>query len=405
MTAERSRYPKPKSLQRISAQLDTFICEAPSIIATKGTSSNIDRPSYDIAGDILEHHYKILVTIKNLGEVATLNSSSNLHRTVEYLTPDYLAFLRNRENHQAIKTRLELQEKTIEFSEIVKEVLESHKNILLLHRDSKSEKVKNHVGAGTYGDVYKINFNDQNYAIKIFNYRSNSVAHDVSALLKTNGIKNTPEIVAYCSINKYIVMTFVDAIELDKCKEKITAQDIKKHLPQMIETIKELNDAGVFIDRNQSNIMFNPKTGFWFIDYFNDQKHYDFTSSRNSEQLLAEQVFYTLKNIGRLPKKCRSSDLVIQKIEICLEIAEYLTKNEPELLEAIKNFYQKLCENNPSKKINIFNIATIDMDFAINTAEPIIYKSTSLLKKHSSNPKIQELAEKLNKYNLKWIFS
>lgn len=163
--------------------------------------------------------------------------------------------------------------------------------------DTPSEQVPGYLASGNESDVYVVEREGRQFAVRISRDADDPVGTDnyASGLMAGRGIAGLEQMVG---------LSYEDAVTVSellpgKRMEEYTPQEIaaisQEHLDQLAKTVIKAASAGISIDGSGGNMLYDPEHGFGFIDYGR-------TSSERSEgvaRAVTDGLFRMSHWIGR----------------------------------------------------------------------------------------------------------
>lgn len=210
------------------------------------------------------------------------------------------------------------------------------------------------LGEGRAGKVYPVNIQERTYAVKQGGVRYG----DIRALRIGAQFDHLSHVVGISYKDQRQVMELIPGKTIDKLTIPERYAIPGEHIVAGIQLVMGITDAGIRLDRNPKNAMYDPETGFYFIDYSHSRYQ---TSDARAHQLLdlyhaLRPQFddrntpsygspgYTKWYINAVAQECRVQSMFLDALE---EVPEAL--DEIVRLQAKANTHE-----NPRDRTSIF---------------------------------------------------
>ncbi len=226
---------QPKSDEHIYAQTAAYVHEQPH-----------DRElGRDIGG---------VATAFVSGESVITTGEGSDKQETEHTSEDYVSFLRaaSPETRSDIGFLTDKMRAYADFKEDIDDIL----------ADS-SEDDEHYLGKGSAGMAFKLQRDDQDYAVK----RGGVSFGDIRAFNRAKDIDGVSHLVAMDLDAKRSVMNLVPGTLATQLTNADRVAIPEVHVQGVIEKAVELYDAGVRIDPKPSNFLYDQEKGFGIIDY------------------------------------------------------------------------------------------------------------------------------------------
>jgi hypothetical protein len=186
------------------------------------------------------------------------NLSVELRELIESNREVYLQFLRERKNE------IERIEKSIS---LYNEKFKSAVACLKQRLDSGDKKdLPEYLGSGANGSAYRIFVDGKAYAAKFANSVTQS-NFEIKPLIKASGINHTSQFVCHSFEDGVVIMELLPGSNVTDFTPEDVPYYTDEHIEQLIDTIVELDNAGLVIDPKPSNFLYDENEGFSVLDY------------------------------------------------------------------------------------------------------------------------------------------
>ncbi len=205
----------------------------------------------------------ILKNSSELAKITDLNNlpddlSDELRTLIQDNKEAYLQFLREREYETE-----KIEESIALYKEKFGAVISSLKERML---EGDPKQLPEYLGSGSNGSAFKIEVDGKKYAAKF----TNSVVQsnfEIKPLLKADGIEHVSQFVCHSFEDGVVIMELLPGTDVTNFTAENAPEYTDKDLEQLIDTVVQLESAGLVIDPKASNFLYSPDSGFSVLDY------------------------------------------------------------------------------------------------------------------------------------------
>jgi len=233
----------PKSPEKLQAQVEAF--------ADSGVKEFSDEQKA-----ILKNSVE-LAKIKDLNKLPD-DLSDELRELVEENKGAYVQFLKERE-FETEKTEESIRLYNEKFSDAVSDIKSKIK-------EGDPKQLPEYLGSGSNGSAFRITVDGIEYAAKFTNSVTQS-NFEIKPLLKASGIEHASQFVCHSFEDGVVVMELLPGTDVTNFTPENKPEYSDEDLGQLIDTVVELESAGLVIDPKASNFLYSKDEGFSVLDY------------------------------------------------------------------------------------------------------------------------------------------
>lgn len=315
------------------------------------------------AGEI--DHFEASALNKHIGEVAArpvtdfkiVDTKSDIDptRLVEIPEEKYLNFLRKGgvKLKESLKFHETMQHNWLDYKADIDELFNDVDSM------GDPKKHPSFLGNGSSNSAFKFEKDGKQLVARRSSFRGEkhvAASHFATApFVEGNKIDHIQHIVA-ADPNSEIVITELlpgkNAAELS-FEERMAIPE--KHIVSIIETIREMKEAGLVIDPRPTNFMYDTEAGFSILDYHasgnrikGQQSFIDAIRGLRPILVLPVSSFSDSPKVGTKEHDEYTADIQIKTAALGNKFLDILLKNYPEIVDELAQ-QQKEIDNNPRK--------------------------------------------------------
>jgi len=204
--------------------------------------------------------------LKNSAELAGVRDLNNLpddlpddlRDLIESNKESYLRFLKeNKFETEKIEESINL------YNEQFTDAISDLQNKIT---ETDPKELSEYLGSGSNGSAFRIEVDGKEYAAKF----TNSVLQsnfEIKPLLKAAGIEHVSQFVCHSFEDGVVIMELLPGTDVTNFTSETKPEYTDTDLEGLIDTVFELESAGLVIDPKASNFLYSPDNGFSVLDY------------------------------------------------------------------------------------------------------------------------------------------
>lgn len=320
------------------------------------------------AGEI--DHFEASALNKHIGELAVrpvsdfkiVDTTSDIDptRLVHIPQEKYLNFLRN--GGDKLKEKLKfhevMQHNWIDYKEDVDNLFNDVDSI-----DDPKEH-PSYLGSGSSNSAYKFEKDGKQLVARRSSYRGEkhtAASHFATApFVEGNKIDHIQHIVAADPNSDVIITELLPGKNAAKLTFEERMAIPEEHIVSIIETMRQMKEAGLVIDPRPTNFMYDAEVGFSILDYHasgnrikGQQSFIDAIRGLRPILVLPVSSFSDSPKVGTKEHDEYTADIQIKTAALGNKFLDILLKNYPEIVDELAQL-QKEIDNDPRKSGDVF---------------------------------------------------
>ncbi len=300
------------------------------------------------------------VILKNSAELAKITDLNNLpddlsnelRELIESNKEAYLQFLRERKYETE-----KIEESIALYNEKFSDVIASLKAKMLV---DDPKQLPEYLGSGSNGSAFKIEVDGKEYAAK-FTKSVTQSNFEIKPLLKAEGIEHVSQFVCHSFEDGVVVMELLPGTDVTNFTAENAPEYTDKDLGQLVDTVVELESAGLVIDPKASNFLYSPENGFSVLDYHLQREGGGHITSKSLMSLIHALTYRPYKSLDRdvsdYDEKLNNQiqEDLKRKLSMMVRVFEIVKDKYPELITEWQETYDReLAEYREKERTNSY---------------------------------------------------